>query len=84
MNEDEGGQAEVVWTFHEERPGVCKKKNDGNGVTGKEEKREAEEKIARCSEGRYGGSRCDREGHSKQDAVQKHHTLWLLLIKGKG
>ena len=38
-NEDEGGQAEVVWTCHEERPRVCSKKNDGNGVTRKEEKR---------------------------------------------
>ena len=28
---------------HEERPGVCRKKGDGNGVTWKEEKREAEE-----------------------------------------
>ena len=27
-NEDEGGQAEVVWTCHEERPRVCRKKND--------------------------------------------------------
>ena len=24
--EDEGGQAEVVWTCHEERPRVCRKK----------------------------------------------------------
>ena len=39
-NEDEGGQAEVVWTCHEERPRVCRKKDDGNGVTRKEEKRE--------------------------------------------
>ena len=35
----EGGQAEVVWICHEERPRVCRKKDDGNGVTGKEEKR---------------------------------------------
>ena len=34
-NEDEEGQAEVVWTCHEERPEVCKKKGDGNGVTRK-------------------------------------------------
>ena len=38
-NEDEEGQAEVVWTCHEERPGVCKK-DDENGVIGKEKKRE--------------------------------------------
>ena len=36
--EDEGGQAEVVWTCHE-RPRVCRKKDYKNGVTGKEEKR---------------------------------------------
>ena len=35
-NEDEGGQDEVVWTFYEERLKVCRKKDDGNGVTGKE------------------------------------------------
>ena len=51
---DEGGQAEVVWTCHEERPKVCRKKDDGNGVTGKEEKRETKEKISRCSERKYG------------------------------
>ena len=44
------------WTCHEERPGVRRKKGDGNGVTGKEKKREAKEKIFRCSEGRYGES----------------------------
>ena len=55
-NEDEGGQAEVVWTCHEERPRVCRKKDDGNGVTGKEEKRETKEKIFRCSKRRYEGS----------------------------
>ena len=37
-NEDEGGQAEVVWTCHEERPRVYRKKGDGNGVTGKDER----------------------------------------------
>ena len=30
----------------------------GNGVTGKEEKRETQEKIFRCSKRRYGGSWC--------------------------
>ena len=44
-NEDEGGQVEVVWTCHEEIPRVCRRKDDGNGVTGKEEKRETKEKI---------------------------------------
>ena len=61
-NEDEGGEAEVVWTCHEERPRVCKKKDDGNGVTRKEEKRETKEKIYRCGERRYGESWCKGDG----------------------
>ena len=56
-NEDEGGQAEVLWTCHEERPRVCRKKDDGNGVIGKE-KRKTKEKIFRCSKRRYWGSWC--------------------------
>ena len=35
VRNDEGGQAEVVWTCHEEGLKVCRKKGDGNGVTGK-------------------------------------------------
>ena len=38
-NEDKGGQAEGVWTSHVEKPGVCRKKGNGNGVTRKEQKR---------------------------------------------
>ena len=52
----------MVWTCHEERPGICRKKSDENGVTGKEEKREAEENIFICSEEGRGGSRCEEEG----------------------
>ena len=62
-NEDEGGQAEVVWTCHEERPRVCRKKDDGNGVTRKEEKRETKEKVFRCGKRRYEGSWCEGDGH---------------------
>ena len=83
-NEDEGGQAEVVWTCHEERPRVCRKKNDGNGVTGKEEKRETKEKIFRCSERRYGESWCKGDKRWRQDGLEKGNMLWLLLIEGKG
>ena len=35
---------------------LCRKKDDGNGVTGKEEKRKTKEKIFRCCERRYGES----------------------------
>ena len=48
--------------MYEERPRVCRKKDDGNGVTGKEKKRETKEKIFRCSERRYGGSWCEGDG----------------------
>ena len=30
---------------------------------GKEEKKEAEEKVSGCNEGRYGGNWCEGEGH---------------------
>ena len=69
--------------MHEERPGVCRKKGDGNEVTRKEEKREAK-KISECSEGGYGESWCKGAGHWKQDTVEEHHMLWQLLIKSKG
>ena len=52
----------MVWICHEERPRVCGKKDDGNGVTGKEEKRETKEKILRCSERRYGVSWYEGDG----------------------
>ena len=60
-NEDEGGQAEVVWTCHEERPRVCRNKDDGNGVARKE-KRDAKEKIFGCGEGGYGEGWCIEYG----------------------
>ena len=44
------------------RSQVCRKKDNGNGITGKKEKRETEETIFRCSERRYGGSWCERDG----------------------
>ena len=53
----------MVWRCHEERPEVCRKKSDKNGATGKEEKREAKEKIFRCSEERYEESWCKGEGN---------------------
>ena len=48
-------EGRLRWYGHQ-RPRVCRKKDDGNGVTGKEEKRETKETIFRCSERRYGGS----------------------------
>ena len=73
-NEDEGGQAEVVWTCHEERPGICRKKADGNGITGKEEKRETEEKISRCSKEDMG------EVGAKETDVE-NRTVWRKMIR---
>ena len=61
-NEAKGGQADVVWTCHEKRPRVCRKKDDENGITEKEEKRETKEKICRCRKRRYGESWCKEDG----------------------
>ena len=44
-NKDEGGQAELVWTCHEEILGICRKKGDENGITGKEKKRETKKRF---------------------------------------
>ena len=63
MKMREGRSYEVVWTCHMERSGVCRKKGDGNGVTGKKKKREAKEKISGCGEGGYEGCWCEGEGH---------------------
>ena len=41
---------------------INRKKDEGNGVTGKEEKRETKEKIFRYSKRRYGGSWCEGDG----------------------
>ena len=49
MKMREGKLRWYVWTCHEKRPEVCRKKGDGNGVTGKEKNREAKEKISRCT-----------------------------------
>ena len=38
-------------------------RRDQEYVERKEEKREAKKKISRCSEGRYGESWCEGEGH---------------------
>ena len=50
-------------TCHEKRPRVCRKKDDENGVTRKEEKRATKEKIFRCGKRRYEGSWCEEDGH---------------------
>ena len=55
-----GGATTTTWACHEERPGVCRKKGDGNGVTRKE-KREAKEKVSGCNEGGYERSWCKRD-----------------------
>ena len=52
---------------------VCRKTGDGNELTGKEEKREAEEKIFGCSEKGYRKRWC-KGGHWKQDAVDSGAT----------
>ena len=62
---------------------MLRKKGDGNRVTGKAEKRMAEEKISQCSEEEYEKSWWERDRRWKQGAVEEHHTLWQPLIKEK-
>ena len=50
----------MVWTCYKERPGLCREKCDGNGVTGEGKKREAQQKICGCSKGRYGRICCKK------------------------
>ena len=83
-NEGDVVQAEVVLTCHEERPRIYRKKDDGNGVTGKEEKRKTKEKILRYSKKRYGESWCEGDGCLRQKDVENNDTLWLPLIEMKG
>ena len=60
-------ECRLRWYGHvnEKIPRVCWKKDDRNGVAGKEGKRETKEKIFRCNEKRYGGSWCERDGRRK-------------------
>ena len=66
----------MIWACHEEKTGVCRKKDDGNRDTGKEEKKKTEEKIFGCCEEGYG-----EVGAREKDI--KNRTLWLPLIKRK-
>ena len=66
----------MIWTCNNKRTKVCKKKDDGNGVTRKEEKRETKMKIFRCWERRYG-----EVDMKEMDVEEKDDTLWLPLVK---
>ena len=81
--EDKGGQAEVVWTCHEDRPG----EEEGRGRRLMEMelpgKRKAEKKISGCSEREYGESWCKGEADWKKDTVEEYHVLWQPQIKMK-
>ena len=66
----------MIWTCNDERTKVCRKKDDGNGVTRKEEKRETKMKIFRCWERRYG-----EVDMKEMDVEEKDDTLWLSLVK---
>ena len=66
----------MIWTCNDERTKVCRKKDDGNGVTRKEEKRETKDKIFRYWERQYG--EVDKK---EMDVEEKDDTLWLPLFK---
>ena len=66
----------MIWTCNDERTKVCRKKDDENGVTRKEEKRETKMKIFRYWERQYG-----EVDMKEMDVEEKDHTLWLPLFK---
>ena len=61
--------AKVVLTCHEERPRVCRKK-DGNGITGKEEKRRFLN-VVKKDMGKVGAKETDVE----------NRTVWRKIIR---
>ena len=73
-NEDKGGKAEVVWTCHEERPRVCRKKDDGNGVTRKEKKRETKEKILNVV-------KADMKEVGMKEMDMEDRKMWRMMIR---
>ena len=66
----------MIWTCNNKGTKVCRKKDDGNGVTRKEEKRETKMKIFRCWERRYG-----EVDMKEMYGEEKDDTLWLSLVK---
>ena len=56
MREDRLRWYGQVWTCYEERPRVCRKKDHGNGVTGKEKKRETKKRFLDVVKEDMGGS----------------------------
>ena len=72
----------MVWTCHKERLGVCRRRMVEMKLPRKEEKREAKEKISRCSEGGCGKVGA-REKDIKNQTLWKHHTLWQPRKKKK-
>ena len=81
-NEDDGRQAEVIWTCHEERTVVCRKKSDGKMELLEKRKRKpkrrflnvVKEDIGEVDEGRR---------TLKKRICEEHHMLWQPLIKEK-
>ena len=64
----------MVWTFHEEKPRVCRKKDDGNGVTGKEEKRRLKRRfldVVKEDMGEVGAKETDIEDK----------RVWRMMIR---
>ena len=73
-NEDKGRQAEVIWTCYEEKSRICRKKGDGNGVIGKQEKRETKKRfldVVKEDMGKVGAKETDVEDR----------MVWRLMIR---
>ena len=63
----------MVWTCHEERPRICRKKDDGNGVTEKEERGRPKRKFLNVVKKDMG------EVGAKETNV-KDRKVWRMMI----
>ena len=64
----------MVWTYHEERPGVRRKKGDRNGVAGKRKRERPKRRSLDVV----------KEDMGKVDAREKdivNRTLWRSIIR---
>ena len=87
-NEDERGHIEVVWTWHEERPGEHGKKMIEMELSGKRKRGKPKRKfldLVKEDMGKIGMRKTDIGNRTlRLRTVEEHHMLWQPLIRGKG
>ena len=64
----------MIWTCHEERPRLCRKKDDGNGVTRKEEKRRPKRRFLDVVKE-------DMEEVGAKETDIEDRKMWKMMIR---